>query len=58
MEDGKITSNELSEDDLLEIRSRRSDNKLIGEELDNGGVVVSDSFAKDFINLENKTVKY
>ncbi len=46
MEEGEITSRDLTEEELLEIKNRRLDNKVIGEKLDNGGVVVSDSFAK------------
>jgi len=41
MEEGEITSRDLTEEELLEIKNRRLDNKLIGEKLDNGGVVVS-----------------
>jgi len=55
MEDGEITSKDLTEEELLEIKNRRLDNKVIGEKLDNGGVVVSDSFAKDF--MEGKSSK-
>ncbi|MFC7348463.1 hypothetical protein ACFQO9_17225 [Chryseobacterium zhengzhouense] len=54
-EEGEITSRELTPEELLEIKNRRLDNKLIGEKLDNGGVVVSDSFAKDF--MEGKSSK-
>lgn len=50
MEEGEITSRDLTEEELLEIKNRRLDNKVIGEKLDNGGVVVSDSFAKDFMD--------
>lgn len=50
MEDGKVTSKDLREKELSEIKKRRLDNKVIGEKLDNGGIVVSDSFAKDFMD--------
>jgi len=55
MEEGELTSRDLTEEELLEIKNRRLDNKVIGEKLDNGGVVVSDSFAKDF--MEGKSSK-
>ena len=55
MEEGEITSRDLTEEELLEIKNRRLDNKVIGEKLDNGGVIVSDSFAKDF--MEGKSSK-
>ncbi len=55
-EEGEITSRELTSEELLEIKKRRLDNKVIGEKLDNGGVVVSDGFAKDFMEgKSNKT---
>lgn len=49
MEEGELTSRDLTEEELLEIKNRRLDNKVIGEKLDNVGVVVSDSFAKHFM---------
>lgn len=54
MEDGKVTSRKLTKEELSAIQ-KKSDNKVIGEKLDNGGVVVSDSFAKDF--MEGKSSK-
>ncbi|MCD0456804.1 hypothetical protein LPB85_15250 [Chryseobacterium sp. LC2016-27] len=48
MEEGEITYRDLTKEELSAIQKRRPDNKVIGEKLDNGGVVVSDSFAKDF----------
>ncbi|MBP6237635.1 MAG: hypothetical protein KA536_15905 [Saprospiraceae bacterium] len=53
-QDGTFESKDLTAKQIAEIKTRRGDSRVVGEKLDDGGIVVSDRFADRFVKNNSK----